>query len=191
MSSSHASATPVFYLPVDRQRIEQVVQAVADRLDGEWLLVGGSLVALWIDGRRTTEDVDLVPVRGSKDARLALFGLAADLGLPVEALNSAADFFVERIKGWTDEIEVLRRGKRGTVYRPSATLFLLLKARRLSEADLADCLALLEKALRESLPVDAARVLGEMASLPEPEDEGVRGRRKVLRERLTGFPAPG
>jgi hypothetical protein len=170
---------------VDRQRIDAIVQAVADRLDGEWLLVGGSLVALWIEPRRTTEDVDLVPVRGAKDARMSLLGLASDLGLPVEALNSAADFFVERIPNWTDEIEVLRKGRRGTVYRPSPTLFLLLKVRRLSEEDLRDCSALLDKAARESLPVDSARVVRAMDTLPAAEDEGVRGRRRVLRTRLT------
>lgn len=170
---------------MDRQRIDAVVQAVADRLDGEWLLVGGSLVALWIDARRTTEDVDLVPVRGAKDARMELLGLAADLGLPVEALNSAADFFVERIPNWTQEIAILRPGRRGTVYRPSPTLFLLLKIRRLSEEDLADCLALLEKASKESLPLDAARVLREIDALGAPEDKGARGRRARLRERLT------
>lgn len=173
---------------MDRQRIDTVVQAVADRLDGEWLLVGGSLVALWIEPRRTTEDVDLVPVRGAKDARMALLGLAADLGLPVEALNSAADFFVERIPKWTSEIAVLRKGKRGTIYRPSATLFLLLKIRRLSEGDLSDCVALFDKAAKESLPLDAARVLREIDALPEPEDEGVRGRRDLLRKRLRGGP---
>ncbi len=176
---------------MDRQRIDAIVQAVADRLDGEWLLVGGSLVALWIDGRRTTEDVDLVPVRGPKDARMALLRLAADLGLPVEALNSAADFFVERIPRWTSEIELLRKGKRGTVYRPSPTLFLLLKIRRLSEEDLADCLALLDKAAREALALDGARVLREMDVLPAPEDRGVRGRREQLRKRLTGLRPPG
>lgn len=173
-------------MELDGRRIDSIVQAVADRLEGEWLLVGGSLVALWIDARRTTEDVDLVPVRGSKDARLNLLGLAADLGLPVESLNSAADFFVERIPNWTDEIEVLRKGKRGTVYRPSPTLFLLLKVRRLSEEDLSDCLALLDKAAKESLPLDAKRVLRDLDTLPAPEDKGVRGRRDQLRRRLTG-----
>jgi hypothetical protein len=176
---------------VDRQRIDAVVQAVADRLDGEWLLVGGSLVALWIDARRTTEDVDLVPVRGGNDARMALLGLAADLKLPVEALNSAADFFVERIPRWTDEIAILRKGSRGTVYRPSPTLFVLLKIRRLSEEDLADCVAMLDKAAKESLPFDAVRVVREMDSLPAPEDKGVRGRRDLLRKRLTGLRSPG
>ena len=176
---------------MDRQRIDAIVQAVADRLDGEWLLVGGSLVALWIDTRRTTEDVDLLPVRGAKDARMALLGLAADLGLPVEALNSAADFFVERIPKWANEIEVLRKGKRGTVYRPSPTLFLLLKIRRLSEEDLADCLALIDKAARESLAIDAKRVLREIDALPAPEDKGVRGRRDRLRARLRGQRSPG
>ncbi len=176
---------------MDRQRIDAVVQAVADRLDGEWLLVGGSLVALWIDTGRTTEDIDLVPVRGSKDARMALLGLAADLGLPVEALNSAADFFVERIPKWTDEIVVLRKGKRGTVYRPSPTLFLLLKIRRMSEEDLADCLGLLDKTAKEALPLDAARVLREMESLPAHEERGVRGRRDRLRKRLQTMASSG
>ncbi len=178
-------------MELDGRRIDSIVQAVADRLEGEWLLVGGSLVALWIDARRTTEDVDLVAVRGSKDSRFALLGLAGDLGLPVEALNSAADFFVERIPKWTDEIEVLRTGKRGTVYRPSPTLFLLLKIRRLSAEDLADCLALLDKAARESLPLDAGRVLRELDGLSAPEDKGVRGRRDGLRARLTGLPPSG
>jgi hypothetical protein len=117
---------------------------------------------------------------------MALLGLAADLGLPVEALNSAADFFVERIPGWLDEIAVLRKGRRGTIYRPSPTLFLLLKIRRLSEEDLRDCSALLDKAARESLPVDAGRVAREIDALPAAEDEGVRGRRDRLRRQLTG-----
>jgi hypothetical protein len=173
---------------MDRSRIEAIVEAVADRLDGDWLLVDGSLVALWIEPRRTTEDVDLVPVRGSRDARMALLGLAAELGLPVEALNSAADYFVERIPGWTEEIAVLRKGKRGCVYRPSPTLFLLLKVRRLSEEDLADCLALLDKVARESLPLDRDRVVRELDALPAPHDGGVPRRRELLKTRLTGRP---
>jgi hypothetical protein len=172
-------------MELDRRRIDAVVQAVADRLDGEWLLVGGSLVALWIDGRRTTENVDLVPVRGSSDARHELLRLAEYLGLPIEALNSAADFFVARIPNWAAEIEPLRTGARATVCRPSATLFLLLKVRRLSEDDLADCLALIDKVARDGLSLDAARVLREMDVLPESADEELRRRRAALRARLT------
>ena len=101
--------------------------AVCERLDGEWLLLGGALVALWLEPRRVTEDVDLIGLRGTADERYALMELATELGLPVEAVNSAADFFVRRIPDWRAELVELRRGAGATVYRPSVTLFLLLK----------------------------------------------------------------
>ena len=171
-------------MELDRRRIETVVQAVADRLDGDWLLVGGALVALWFEPGRTTEDVDLVGIGGGAERRLELLGLASDLGLPVEALNSAADFFVERVPGWRDEVEVLRRGKRGTVYRPTPTLFLILKAGRLSDRDLLDCEGLLDKAAAESLPVDVSRVRAALDAQTPAEDEDLARRRARLRRRL-------
>lgn len=176
-------------MELDRQRIEAVVHAVGDRLDGEWLLVGGGLVALWLQAGRTTEDVDLVGIGGPGDRRLELFDLALDLGLPVEAVNTAADFFVERVPGWRDEIEVLYRGARGTVHRPSPTLFLLLKSGRLSARDLEDCLALLDKVDEESLPLDAARVLRALDGLPSTGDEALRERRARLRRRVLRRPS--
>ncbi len=171
-------------MELDRERIEEAVRAVADRLGGEWLLIGGALVALWIEARRTTEDVDFVPIGGVENPRLALLDFAHDLGLPVEALNSAADFFVGRIAGWRDEIEVLHRGARGTIYRPSATLFLLLKIGRLSARDFADCEALLAKAAAESLPIDSARVRRALDALPPAEHRATASRRTRLRARL-------
>jgi hypothetical protein len=108
-----------------------------------------------------------------------MFALAKDLGLPVEALNTAADFFVERIPGWKDELETLRRGKRGTVFRPSATLFLLLKLERLSERDLADCVAALDL-----WPVDADRVTRALDALAPTDDPALAARRRGLRRRL-------
>ena len=171
-------------MDLDRARIESIVEAVADRLDGDWLLVGGALVALWIEPGRTTEDVDLVGVRPTPGARLGLLQLADDLGLPVETLNTAADFFVERIPGWREEIEVLRRGARGTVHRPTPTLFLLLKIGRLSERDLDDCEALLAKAAAESLLVDRKRVGDAMDALPATEDRDLTARRARLRQLL-------
>jgi len=126
---------------LDRDRLEDIIQALGNRLDGDWLLVGGALVALWVEPRRVTADIDLVGLGGTMAERLALMEAAEGLGLPVEALNSAADFFVRRVAGWREEIEPFRRGRRATIHRPTPTLFLLLKLARLSEQDLADCLA--------------------------------------------------
>ena len=38
--------------------------------------------------------------------------LASRAGLPIEAVSSAADFFVRKIDGWRDELVPLVRGPR-------------------------------------------------------------------------------
>ncbi len=167
----------------DRDGVERVLAAVVDRLEGDWLIIGGAYVALWLEDRRTTEDVDLVPV-GAGAQRSKLLGVAVDLGLPVEAVNSAADFFLEKIEGWRDEIELLRSGAKGRIFRPSATLFLLLKARRLSAQDLEDCRAELARARREGRAVDAERVIALLRGL-KPGDADLEARRLLLQSELS------
>ena len=161
--------------PFDRARIESIVHAIGERLEGEWLVIGGAAVALWLEPRRLTEDVDVVPMTDTGSERLALMELADDLGLPIESVNSAADFFVRRIDGWRRELEVLHRGSRATVYRPNATLMVLLKMRRLSERDLEDCRLVLA-----AEPVDAGRVRAALAALPDADDAALGARREEL-----------
>lgn len=171
---------------LDAARIEVVVRALCDRVGGEWLLVGGGLVALWLESRRVTEDVDLVPLGADPGARLALLRAADEAGLPVEAVNSAADFFVSRVPGWRQELALFREGSVGRVYRPSPTLFLLLKLARLSATDLDDCRALLARATAEGLAVDVARVRAALAALPATEDAALAARRTALAGALGG-----
>jgi len=175
-------------LELDRDRISAVVDAVADRLDGDWILIGGGLVALWLEPRRVTEDVDLVGVTGSGSDRLALLGLARDLDLPVEALNSAADYFVYKNADWREQLEPFRTGAKGRIFRPTATLFLLLKVSRLSDEDLTDCLALLDRARTDGLTIDVARVAAALAVVVRHDDEA-RQRRDQLQTALTEFDA--
>lgn len=169
---------------LDRERLEALLSAMAERLNGDWLLVGGALAALWLDEPgRTTEDVDLVGLSGASEGRLALMQFAQEMGLPIEAVNSAADFFVRRIPGWQEEIEIFRTGPTSRIYRPTPTLFLLLKIDRLSEQDLGDCLATIEKARGAGLRLDAARVLSALDTL-EPSDAALEERRRWLRQAL-------
>ena len=151
---------------LDRERLEQIVANACDRLDGDWLLIGGALVALWLEPGRVTQDLDLIGLRGLAEERYALLDFAVSQGLPIETINSAADYFVQRIDGWRAELQLFRSGARGRIFRPSATLFLLLKIGRLSERDLADCEALLSRAAADGLPVDRARVLSALDGLP-------------------------
>ena len=169
---------------IDARRVDAVVTSLCESVGGEWLLVGGALVALWLEPRRVTEDIDVVSLRGSADDRLALMRLASDLGLPVEAVNSAADFFVRRIPGWDRELELLREGARGRVHRPNATLFLLLKIPRLSATDLDDCTAAIERARRDGVAIDVGRVLAALDALPPAPDRAVEQRRRALRDSL-------
>jgi hypothetical protein len=167
---------------LDRDAIERIVHAIGDRLDGEWLIVGGAALALWVAPRRLTEDVDVVPLMQTGSERLALLELAEQLGLPIESVNSAADFFVRRIEGWERQLELLHRGARSVVYRPNATLMLLLKLRRLSERDLEDC----KLVLATGAAVDRERLERALAELPASDDAALVERRSDLGRRIAG-----
>lgn len=180
-----ASSTPsiVANVPVlDRDRLDAIVTAICEQLDGEWLVIGGAIVSLWLEPRRTTEDVDVLGLGGTPRERLALLELGDSLGLPVESLNSAADFFVQRIPDWREHLVRFRSGAKGTVFRPDGTLFLLLKLRRMDERDLDDCKALVVS----GEPFDRARILAAIGSLPVPSDATVASRRAELRRLLGG-----
>ena len=94
---------------LDRDRLEELLQAMAERLEGDWLLVGGALVALWLEPRRITEDIDIVGLGGTQGERLSLMEFAESQGLPIETVNSAVDFFVQRIPGWRNVVEISDR----------------------------------------------------------------------------------
>lgn len=171
-------------MSLDRGRIDAILDAAVDALEGDWLLVGGAVAAAWFLPGRVTEDVDLVSLRGSQADRLALLALAERLGLSPEAFNSAADFFVHRIPGWTTEMELLRQGRGARIHRPTVTLFILLKMGRLSEIDLEDCLHLLRVARETSRPWDRARVIAAVDALPPSADAALIERRRALRDAL-------
>lgn len=79
---------------MDQQRLRAILNELGERLEGDWILIGGALVAAWLSARRTTEDIDLIGLADSGTQRLALMRAGSDLGLPIEALNSAADFLL-------------------------------------------------------------------------------------------------
>ena len=164
-----------------RRELDEFLDSAADRLPGRWVLVGDAAAAWFLDDR-VTRDIDLVAMEDTHEQRIALLDLAAERGLPLEAVNSAAGWFLRRIAGWENELEPLRSGH-GTTLRPSPTLFLLTKIRRLAESDLADCLALIEAAEANGWALDGARVLEALDALPAA-DGNLKHRRDALRERL-------
>ncbi|MEM1031582.1 MAG: hypothetical protein AAF928_07765 [Myxococcota bacterium] len=168
---------------LERPRIDALIDKIADELEGEWLLIGGALVALWLNPRRITEDIDIIGLDDGSSQRWQLLALAEAEHLPIETLNSAADFFVRRIASWREDIEVFRDGRRGRIHRPTPTLFVRLKMARLSEQDLDDCLGLIGRLGRDA--VDETVIRAAMASLP-PASEPVAARREKLLDALRG-----
>ena len=170
---------------LDRARLERFLGEIVDRLEGDWLLLGGALVALWLDPDRCTEDIDLVSMGERPSDRYQLLGIAEELGLPFEALNSAADFLVRKIPDWRQQTEPMTRGRSARIFRPTPTLFLLLKLRRLSEQDLQDCLHLLRLVGEEGLDLDRDRVLRALDDLDHVEEPALRERRGQLRREVS------
>jgi hypothetical protein len=171
-------------LRFDRSRIQSLLELAGDRLTGEWLLIGGAAAAAWFAPVRTTEDIDLIGLGGLQAERFALMELAASAAIPIEAVNTAADFFVRRIEDWRDQLVLLHRGASATIYRPSATLFILLKLTRLSAVDLDDCLALVEHCEESGEGIDRARIRARIDALPPTEDASLADRRARLRDAL-------
>ncbi len=170
----------------DRTRIAALLTSAGERLRGDWFLAGGAAAAAWFAPARTTEDIDIVAIDGGNAERLALFELAESLGLPVEVMSSTIDYFVRRIPDWRDHLVVLHRGRHATIYRPDATLYLQLKARRLTAVDLGDCIALLDHCAETEARVDRVVVIATIDALPPSEDGELARRRRELRGRVTG-----
>src|SRR4051812_21477644 len=120
--------------PVTRKVLKKLIQLAGDRLEGKWVLLGGTLLpALGVEYRVTT-DIDLVGLGASEQAQtLALMGLSEELGLPVETINQAAGYFLMKLRPFDEHLLILHKGKKAEIYRPDLFLFLMLKIARFSE----------------------------------------------------------
>jgi hypothetical protein len=120
--------------------LRKFLKLASEELEGQWLLVGGTLLpAVGID-IRSTIDIDLIGL-GSKEKNqnLELMSLAEKLGLSIEVINQAAEFFVAKKKPTQGDMIELITGPKATIYRPTVELYWSLKIHRLTEADSLDC----------------------------------------------------
>ncbi|MBI4042546.1 MAG: hypothetical protein HY391_03610 [Deltaproteobacteria bacterium] len=157
---------------MQKQIIEKFVQSVADKIAGDWVIIGGSLLPLLGIDSRFTEDIDIAAGReATQSDLLKLMEIAVELGLPVESVNQAASFFLYRIPNWEKDLVLLYQGKAGRIFRPNATLYLLLKIERLTETDLLDCGSMIHYASLRGESIDLDRLLpkirAEIARSPD------------------------
>ena len=118
----------------------QFLKSVANDLEGDWLVIGGSLLAMIQSDSRNTVDIDLCPINEmTNELRLNLMTVAQKSGLSIESINPAADFFLKQIPNWKNAIILFMAGAKGNLYRPSFELYLKLKIERLTQTDCDDC----------------------------------------------------
>ena len=137
-------------MKITKLRLTSFLELAGERLTGNWVVIGGSVMALIGAEYRVTNDIDLSgPITSTQKDTLILMEIAESLGLPIEAINQAGAFFLKQIPGWEKRLIEVHRGKGAIFFRPNATLYLQLKIRRFSETDLLDCMKMLEKHSQE------------------------------------------
>lgn len=95
---------------IDAEMLQSFVRLAAERLKGDWVVIGGCVLPLLGVEHRTTVDIDVAgPRDADADQVFILMEIAEELGLPVEAINQAGAFFLRRIEGWPDHVVVVRR----------------------------------------------------------------------------------
>lgn len=131
---------------INSELLQKFLRLAGDRLSGNWVILGGTVLLLKGLNYRVTNDIDLSgPKTATQEQLIILFGIAQELGLPVESINQAGSFFLHKIKNWKNHVIKVHSGKKATFFCPTAFLFIRLKMQRLSETDLSDCLKILEK----------------------------------------------
>jgi hypothetical protein len=153
--------------PIRQDTLERFMTLAGERLDGDWVIIGGSVLPLLGIEHRVTLDIDLASCNPETSQRslVALMELAQEIGLPVEGINQAAAYFLEKIPNWRQDLVRVHTGSRANFFRPNLALFLRLKITRLSESDLEDCLQFLRKRSDECEDRSCRALIAEINSL--------------------------
>ena len=163
---------------MDKKIIQKFIQLLGEKVTGKWVIMGGSVLPLLDASTRHTQDIDVAgPSKATLGESLALMEIAQTLGLPIEAVNQAAAFFLHKIPGWDKEIILIYKGPKAEIYRPSSGLYVLLKLNRLSETDLDDCIKMIQYAYGHKEFFDAKKVEKAIKNFIKKSEDTLRSNR--------------
>lgn len=174
-------------ITLNSKLLKLFLSRASDHLTGEWVLLGGTLLPAVGINVRTTVDIDLVGL-GKKEASqgLELMEVAETLKLPPETVNQAAAFFLNKVGYSQEDLHILQKGRRATIYRPSLELYWKLKIGRLSETDLVDCTHYLNYCTAQNEKIDRSgmkRIIKAAMASPAISNEKIK-RLKALQDLL-------
>lgn len=164
--------------------LKNFLSLTSEKLNGDWLLVGDTLLPALGLNVRATIDIDFVSLSGTQDQTLELMSLAEELELPIDCINQAAAFFVRKTGVNKKDLILLKKGKRATIYRPSLELYWKLKLSRMSETDLQDCEHYYHYCHANNEVVDITSLLEILNSFKAKSTENSKLQRLLKLERL-------
>lgn len=128
---------------IDSKSMKKFISKALVVLEGDWVIIGGTVLSLMGIEERVTMDIDIVGinVKNASAQSIKLMELAEHLGLPVETINQSGEYFLSKIENYEESLIVFAESKKCRILRPNAYLFIKLKLARLSETDILDCLA--------------------------------------------------
>jgi hypothetical protein len=140
---------------ITEQQYKLFLDNVVNQIDSDWVVLGGSLLRIIQASSRSTSDIDICSIdEMTNDNRLSLMSIAQASGLPIEAINPAADFFLRQIPNWKNSLVLLVQGKKGNIFRPSLELYIILKMNRGTDTDVSDCIEFIKWHKTNSLSID-------------------------------------
>lgn len=147
--------------PLDQKTLNRFLMLAGDHLTGAWVLMGGTVLPLLGIEHRTTTDIDLVGLTQKQNVQtLQLMELAEKLNLPVECINQAAAYFLQKVHSFKEHLVPLHEGKTAIIYRPDLFLYIALKVQRLSQSDLQDCLSFIDFTVKQKEPLYEQLIAG-------------------------------
>lgn len=141
---------------ITRIQYDEFLKNILEDIENDWVIIGGSLLAIIHASDRSTADIDICPLdEMTNEHRLQLMKIADKSGLPIEAINPSADFFLRQIPNWKSSLILFRFGKKGKIFRPSLELYLKLKLNRGSDTDIEDCICFINWHKKNSLEINS------------------------------------
>ena len=174
---------------LNSQLLKKFLRRACEELEGEWILIGGTLLpALGIDVRPTI-DIDLVGLTDREAAQtLKLMEIAESLGLGIEVINQAASYYFRRVGFKKSDLKILATGRKVAIYRPSVELYWRLKVPRLTESDALDCQHYLQFCRGQGDKIDGMLLNKPiLAELKKTNSAAKVERLKVLKSLLVSF----
>ncbi len=163
---------------IDQSLLTKLIQLAGNNLKGDWVLMGGTVLPLLGINYRVTTDIDLAGTSSKQQEQtLDLMTLAEKVGLPVETINQAGAYFLQKISNFSAHLLLIHRGKTAKIFRPDLYLFIALKIDRLSESDLSDCLEYIKYSKQASEEMFKEKIIKMIASkikVAKSEDQRAR-----------------